>query len=279
MAGEQVDAFYEDNRANWDDRARVHVASAMYRMEEYATDPTAVSDIVEFDVERIGSLNGLSVAHLQCHLGTDTLSLKRLGAESVVGLDFSAVALDEAREMVQRAGEDIRFVEASVYDAAEAIGETVDLVYTSVGTISWLHDLEAWARAVAGLLAPGGCFYIRDGHPFLFVFEEIDGKLIPHFNYHYPADAPLTWDDGQTYSDNPGGLTITNTKNHAWNHSLPAVVNALVAAGMRIDRLDEHEGIPWQYSSSCVREGNLWYLPEPLRSQVPTMFSLHATKL
>jgi len=274
-----TEQFYEDNRNNWNDRAKVHLGSEMYRIDEYASDPQAVSDIVEFDVGRIGSLDGLSVAHLQCHIGTDTLSLERLGAASVVGLDFSSVAIAEARNLIERAGASTRFVEASVYDAATAIGQTVDLVYTSIGTICWLHDLEAWAAAVAGLLEPGGRFYIRDLHPFLFIFEEIDGEIVPTYPYWISSETPLSWDEDRTYSDNPDGTSITHTRSHEWNHSLPSIINALVGAGMRIDQLDEHQMIPWPYSPSCTKADDGWYLPEPLRSQVPTLFSLHATKL
>lgn len=268
-----------DNQANWDDRAAVHVGSEMYRIDEYASDPAAVSSMVEFDVDRMGPLDGLSVAHLQCHIGTDTLSLERLGAASVVGLDFSPVAIVEARKLIERAGAATRFVEASVYDAPQAIGHTVDLVYTSIGTICWLHDIDAWGAAVAGLLDAGGRFYIRDMHPFLFIFEEVDGKIVPTFPYWYTPETPLSWDEADTYTDNPSGAAITNTRSHEWNHSLPAIINALVGAGMRIDRLDEHKTIPWPYTPSCVKEDDGWYLPEPLRSQVPALFSLHATKL
>lgn len=274
-----TEQFYEDNKANWNDRARVHVGSEMYRIDEYATDPTAVSNIVEEDVARIGSLEGMSVAHLQCHIGTDTISFERLGAASVVGLDFSPVAIAAARELAERSGTSMRFVEASVYDAPQAIGQTVDLVYTSIGAICWLHDLDAWAAAVAGLLEPGGRFYIRDVHPFLFIFGEVDGELVPTYNYWFKPDEPLSWNEGATYSDNPDDTPITNTKHHEWNHALPAIINALVGAGMRIDRLDEHTEIPWRFSQNCVKEGESWYLPEPLRSQVPTLFSLHATKV
>lgn len=130
-----MEQFYEDNRNNWNDRAKVHVGSEMYRMDEYATNPAAVSDVVRFDMERIGSIDGLSVAHLQCHVGTDTLSLERLGAASVVGVGFSPVAIAEARNLIEREGAATRFVEASVYDAPQAVGHTVDFVYTSIGTI------------------------------------------------------------------------------------------------------------------------------------------------
>ena len=274
-----TDQFYEDNQANWDDRARVHVGSQMYRVDQYATDPSAISHMVIEDVGRIGPVDGLSIAHLQCHIGTDTISFERLGAGSIVGLDFSPVAIASARDLADRANVSMRFVEASVYDAVNAIGHTVDLVYTSIGTICWLHDLDAWAAAIAGLLEPGGRFYIRDVHPFLAIFEEVDGKFVPTYDYWHDAEKPLTWDEDVTYSDNPGGVEITNTTHHEWSHSLPAIVNALVGAGMRIDQMDEHRDIPWPFSPSCEKVGESWYLPEPLRSQVPTMFSLHASKI
>ncbi len=274
-----IDDFYTDNKANWNDRARVHRGSSTYRLDEYANNPATVSPVVQFDADQFGSFNGLRIAHLQCHIGTDTISLERLGAASVIGVDFAPEAIATARQLADASGSKARFVEASVYDAPEAVGEKVDLVYTSIGTICWLHDIDRWARAVAGLLDVGGRFYIRDTHPFLFVFEEIDGDIRPHYRYRYTADEPLSWDEAETYTDDPAGVGITNTRHHEWSHSLPEVVNALIGAGMRIDRMAEHDGIPWQFVPSCIREGDLWHLPEPLRSQVPALFSVEATKV
>ncbi len=105
------------------------------------------------------------------------MSLARLGAR-VVGLDFSEVAIDAARSLAKAAEVDAEFVIADVYDAAQAIGRTVDLVYTSAGTINWLGDLDRWAAAIVGLLEVGGSFYIRDMHPALWTFAEILNALI-----------------------------------------------------------------------------------------------------
>ena len=52
--------------------------------------------------------------HLQCHIGTDTVSLARLGA-SMTGLDFSGPAVGQARSLAARIGADARFVQADVY--------------------------------------------------------------------------------------------------------------------------------------------------------------------
>jgi 2-polyprenyl-3-methyl-5-hydroxy-6-metoxy-1,4-benzoquinol methylase len=44
----------------------------------------------------VGSVDGLDVIHVQCHIGFDTISLARRGAR-VTGLDSSPAALDEGR--------------------------------------------------------------------------------------------------------------------------------------------------------------------------------------
>jgi hypothetical protein len=68
------------NRANWDERAPAHAASADYAVARIADDPAFISHVVRFDLPRLGDVRGLRGAHLQCHIGTDTISLARLGA-------------------------------------------------------------------------------------------------------------------------------------------------------------------------------------------------------
>lgn len=109
--------------ANWDDRVPVHAASNDYGMQRFVDDPSHLSAVVAFDAPLIGDVSGLKLAHLQCHIGTDSVSLARLGA-SVTGVDFSEPALVEARRLAQACGADARFVLANVYDAAAACGAT-----------------------------------------------------------------------------------------------------------------------------------------------------------
>ena len=71
---------YEINRASWDERAPAHAASPDYGFVKFASDPAHLSDVVEFDRPRLGDISGLRGVHLQCHIGTDTISLSRLGA-------------------------------------------------------------------------------------------------------------------------------------------------------------------------------------------------------
>ncbi len=163
-----MEDYLRINRENWDDRAAVHAQSRFYGVERLLGDPTALSSVVAFDRPRLGELTGLDVVHLQCHIGTDTLSLHRLGAASTAGLDFSTAALDQARDLATRAGADIDYVEATVDGAIDALGaERFDLVYTGIGALPWLPSIAAWAETVCGLLRPGGRLFIREGHPVL----------------------------------------------------------------------------------------------------------------
>ena len=108
------DDYLRINRANWDSRVPAHAAA--YDLDAYRRHPEHISSVVRFDLPRLGSVSGLDVVHLQCHIGTDTLSLARLGAR-MTGLDFSTPALDVARSLAEDTGADIEYVEADVYRA------------------------------------------------------------------------------------------------------------------------------------------------------------------
>ena len=65
------------NRANWDDRAPIHAAAPGYEWQAFVDDPRHLSGVVRFDLPRLGDVAGFDGVHLQCHLGTDTISLSR----------------------------------------------------------------------------------------------------------------------------------------------------------------------------------------------------------
>ena len=79
------------NRVSWDERAPAHAASPDYGFARFIEDPGFLSHVVRYDLPRLADVAGLDGVHLQCHIGTDTLSLARLGAR-MTGLDFSGAA-------------------------------------------------------------------------------------------------------------------------------------------------------------------------------------------
>jgi SAM-dependent methyltransferase len=265
------------NRANWDDRVPAHVASAGYDVRRFTDDPDFISGVVRFDVPLLGDVRGLRGVHLQCHIGTDTVSLARLGA-SMTGLDFSGPAVAAASELAAATGADATFVQSDVYGAAGVLEPgSFDLAYTGIGALCWLPDIRRWGRVVAGLLRPGGRLFIRDGHPMLFTIEDPrgDGLLSVRFPYFEQAE-PLVWEQGGTYVETE--VAFTHNVTHEWNHSIGEIVTALLDAGMTVSGLVEHNSVPWNALPGMMTEsGGEWRLTDS-PERLAASFTLQAVK-
>lgn len=158
-----MDERLEVNRRRWDEAAVLH-RRTYFLPDEVVRD----AELAPFMVDELGDLSGLRVCHLQCHIGGDSLSLARLGASMVVGVDFSAVSLETARARAVEAGlaDRVTFVEVSVDDAPTATGGAFDVVHTSGGVLCWMPSIDAWASSVHDLLRPGGWLHLAEMHPY-----------------------------------------------------------------------------------------------------------------
>jgi len=269
-----MSSFFDANRANWDERADIHVEDST---GAYAIERLVAGEDVLFPIEagEIGDLSGQKVLHLQCHIGVDTLCLARRGAR-VTGLDFSRRALDHAQDLAARTGLQAEFVQGDVYDAPELVGNDFDLVYATWGTINWLPDVFRWGAVLASVLKPSGRLYFAECHPGLAVLEEVNGRLEPTFNYRTPSSVPLEFRPSQTYTGDPRQLA--NNLNFEWIHPVSDILKALIDNGMTLERIAEHEALPWQMFPMMVQgDDRLWRLPAGMPS-LPLALSIGARK-
>lgn len=269
--------YFADNEANWNDRANLHMNGGYEGIDELVSDPHAISPELAEDIDRFGPLDGKSVIHLQCHLGTDTIGFPRRGASRTVGLDFSENSLTYAKEIAERAGVAIEYVYANVYDARTAVTGTFDLVYTSIGVLCWLPDVREWARTVASLMKPGATFFIRDDHPmFMTIADDASTGLRVELPY-FERPNPETWVNTATYVPTPGAF-LEHSTNHEWNHSLGEIISALIQAGLVIDDVEETPFSAWApWPDLMVKEGAKWRLRE-LPERLPLQYAITAHK-
>lgn len=227
-----------------------HARAPSYAIEKFINDPEYLSDVVTFDIPLIGDISGLNIVHLQCHIGTDSISLARRGAKNVVGLDFSPAALKEGRRLAKSAagGEKLSFVEASTYEATKVLeAGSFDMVFTGIGALCWLPSIRQWAEVVHALLKPGGRLFIREAHPIL---QSIDDSVKTDIAIRYPyfeRKEPMTFDEGGTYvklADENKEFKATRTAE--WNHGIGETVQSLLDVGMVITGLAEHRCTPWE---------------------------------
>ena len=231
--------------------------------------------IEPFEVDELGALGGLRLAHLQCHFGLDTLDLVRMHPTlDAVGLDFSGPAIEAAQALASEVGltNRARFVAADVHDAASVLGASAfDVVYTGKGALCWLPDLRPWAEQCAQLLRPGGWLYVCEFHPVGYCLDEQS----PTVKYDYFATEAIVDDTVGSYAQ-PDASTVHNVS-YEWPHSLPQLFEALLGVGFQLRFFHEWDHTLFQLNSWLIRgDDGRYRWPGPGR--LPLLYSLKAQK-
>ncbi len=199
------------------------------------------------------------------------MSWARLGAE-VTGLDLAPTAVLEARKLAERAGLEATFVEGNVYDAPELLRRRYDIVYTGLGAICWIPDLDRWAQVVARLLQPGGTLCLVEFHPLLSTLAD-EGR---RFAYDYFAREPIREPWGDSYADPDARFEplIVND----WVQPISLVFTALLKAGFSIEAFAEYPSACYKAWPDMVASADgfgRWTTPEG-EPRIPLEYSLVA---
>ena len=205
--------------------------------------------------------------HLQCAGGTDTLSLWKMGAAEVVGVDFSEKMITVAQRKSTLLGTPANWYCCDVLDTPHELDNTADLVYTGRGALPWIMDIQAWAGVVARLLKPDGRLYVFEGHPLDWVWDveattyQLSSRTGDYFSEMVVTDRgwPLSSDAIQKHP-NKDRLHV-----HERQWRLGEIMNSLVAMGMCLERFEEHPDMFWNQFP---------HLQPELSGRLPHTFSL-----
>ncbi len=186
-------------------------------------------------------LKGKRVLNLQCGTGESAAELAELGG-TVTAVDISAEALDLARGRWPS----ILWIQGDVHALPRELQRgRFDLVYTGVGVLTWLHDLDAWASGIASALHEGGDLLFFDEHP---VAPCVDGLM--HWRESYFDETPKRTSPGAERDE------------RFWR--LGQVLSAIARAGLNLRALEEYPQQPGNYRHHDAR--------------VPGTFLLHAQR-
>lgn len=286
---------HEQNRRSWN---AVTPAHQSHKKDQGKFFREGGSTLFDDEVALIGDVEGLSVAHLQCNCGQDTISLAALGA-TVTGVDIADAAIEEAVALAaslpaSHASKDkggTTFVRADVLDWMENTDSRFDRVFTTYGTIGWLSDIRAWARGVHRILKPGGHLALLEFHPLVWSFRALSkGSVTWGDSYFHggpiriaegvndyvaqsrDALTPMGRLDGATDFENPQPAL-------GFQHTSADIINALIAAGLQLEEMKEYP-----YSNGCrlfdgmiEQPGRRYGLPEGVAS-LPLMLGIRARK-
>jgi SAM-dependent methyltransferase len=228
------------NREAWD------IASRKYVEEADALDAEELAPVERRLLAPVLATSP-RVVHLQSGNGTDCIDLLRAGASSVVGVDFSSVAVVAATSRARRLSSEAQYVVGAVPQTPLA-GGVADLIYTGKGALIWLSDLASWALEVFRLLAPRGCLFVYDAHPAAPLWtHDVDRTSLElgrsyfgatRVNDTFPASAIRRF----------GGDDSAQAVE--WQWTLGDIVNSIIKVGLMLEHLGEHPEPFWRPQSS-----------------------------
>ncbi len=260
-----VRTYHEANRQSWNEGAVRYTENLEKTL---ASLRAGHSSLHPLERAHLGDLRTWcdTAVHLQCASGRDTLSLWLEGAKRVIGVDISDVHIANARQLGAALQAPADWYRCDVLDTPHELDGVADLVYTGQGALSWLHDLEAWARVIYRLLKPGGVFHVLDDHPLTWLFEpDAETYVLADVNYFNRAEHSQGWPSSYI-----GALDIP-LERQAVKHErlwpIASVFQALRQAGLVVDYLGEHPEPYWDAFPRFKAE---------LHGKIPMTFSMKA---
>ncbi|MGJ8544389.1 MAG: class I SAM-dependent methyltransferase [Sulfitobacter sp.] len=260
-------AITAKNRAAWD-AAAVHHGAGTYWEElraGFADKSYSRFDAVMRDALLEAGIKGARAVQIGCNNGRETLSACALGAAELWGFDQSEAFLAQARQLQEISGHNAQFLAADIYALPKNAPRNFDIAFITIGVLNWMPDLPGFFAVVAGLLAPGGRLVIYETHPVLEMFDPAaQDPLAPAFDYFRSAPhvetAAITYD-----GSNPGPAP----ESHWFIHTLSAIVQAALDAGLRLEGLAEFP--------HSIREVD-YDIYAGRAAQLPMSYLLRATK-
>ena len=110
-----MNTMTQANKKGWDGLAETHYQN--YHIDKLIAGTPLLNELIR---QEVGDVQGKSLVHLLCHIGTDTLSWALLGAQ-VTGIDISPASLKYARKLAKRMGIGADFIEADIMEAKEKV--------------------------------------------------------------------------------------------------------------------------------------------------------------
>lgn len=254
------------NLAAWNEAAPIHARHNQAALiEAFRAPGHSVFDADETAWFAALGVKGKDVAQVCCNNGRELLSVKNMGAARCVGFDGAQGFIAQARELAAAAGLDAEFVCGDIYDIDRQYARNFDLVFITIGVISWMPDLERFFAAVAGLIRPGDALFIYEQHPILDMFKP------------GPADAPVEWElsyfnkepyvetDGLDYY---GNETYDARPVTSFQYTMSDIITACLTAGLTLERFEE---LPDHIS-------NTWWNVEAAGLGLPMSYTLTMRK-
>ncbi|MBB4824352.1 SAM-dependent methyltransferase [Sporosarcina luteola] len=238
------------NRVGWNQLAyeawvRKHGQPAVYAQELRA----APSKKIEYYLKEMGDVKGMRVLNPLGSNGNKAVCFALHGAEVTV-VDLSEGNQRYATELAEAAGVPLTYIVGDFLATPSEEWGTFDFVLLEIGVLHYFADLHGLFKKIGSLLGPNGIFLMREYHPHIVkVMREAQGEVVSTGNYF---DESYVEEDVAYASLLPEDIRPTLEKNLIRRWTIAEVINALVASGFHIVKMNEDQGVRWAFPKSAA---------------------------
>lgn len=227
----------EANREAWEEAAPLHATQNQEKLIASFRDP-AFSLLEDVEIARLNAIGieGKDVAQVCCNNGRELICVKRMGAARCVGFDGAQGFIDQAWELAEAAGTEAEFVCTNIYNIDSTYHGCFDVVFITIGVISWMPDLQGFFNTMADLLRPGGVLFIHEHHPIVEMMlpggpdDPVEFELSYFDKSPYVETGGLDYYSGATYDAKPATSFL---------HTMSEVIMAGIHTGMGVEHFEE----------------------------------------
>lgn len=188
-------------------------------------------------------LKGKTIAQFGCNNGRELLSAMQLGAAHGIGFDLTENFVGQARQIAEKIGcKNVDFVTTNLLEIDETYHNRFDLIFFTIGAITWFKDLNELFTVVSKCLKSNGMLLVNDFHPFMEMLpfpgeEGYDPDHLGRVTYSYFRKEPWIENDGMSYIT-PEYYSKTFT---SFSHTLSEIFTALIESGISIKKFLEFD--------------------------------------
>jgi SAM-dependent methyltransferase len=233
----------KSNREAWNEATLKHQQGRKidYKKEFLKPEYSTLDKVITAKLNDIG-VKGKTIAQPNCNNGRELLSVLNMGAASGVGFDISDTVIEEARELAKISDKAVEFVRTNIDDIDEKYFNRFDLVFITIGALSWMPDLNKYFKIISNLLKPGGHLVMYEQHPFMYVFECKGEPLFdpedPMKIFHsYFRTEPWVEDDGIDYI---GKTTYKSATTYSYTQTVSDIINPIIKNGIKLIEFNEY---------------------------------------
>ncbi len=220
---------------------------------------------IQYYLDEIGNVKGKRILNLLGSKGNKAVCFALLGADVTV-VDISSENQRYALELAEAAGVSISYLVSDVLELDDYTLSTYDVIILEMGVLHYFLSLQPLFREVAKLMDDTSVFIVRDYHP-------VVSKMMNFEN-------GVTTVEGNYFNDECVEIDVAYArllpekqqqhleKNLIRRWTISEAINALVAAGLNVRKMNEDKGIQWAFPVDA---------PKGIEDRVPGTYAIIST--